>query len=48
MSLADAIRELDENPPPPMSITTHPQSYALLSEGYARRDAEQEAAEPAA
>jgi hypothetical protein len=33
MSLADAIRDLDKNPPPPLSIERHPVALRALGEG---------------
>ena len=48
-SLADAVREVAENPPPPLDPVTHPQSFAFIGECLDKRDEEAgEAADPAA
>lgn len=48
--LALAIEQVKADDPRPLTITDYPQSFALLSQGYAERDKQQqrEAAEPAA
>jgi hypothetical protein len=49
VSLADAVREVDEHPPPPVTLTDHPQSMRALGELLDQRDQQQgEAADPAA
>ena len=48
MSLADAVREVDEHPPPPLTPADHPQSMRALGELLDQRDQQQEAADPAA
>ena len=49
MSLADAVREVDEHPPPPLTLTGHSQSLKGLGELLDQRDRQQgEQAEPAA
>ena len=48
MSLADAIREVAENPPPPLTITDHPVALRALGELLDEREHRGEAAEPAA
>ena len=47
--LALAIERVEAENPRPLTITDFPQSFAVLTEGYAKRDAgQQEAAVPAA
>lgn len=36
-----AVEEVERNPPPRMSIVSHPLSFAMLSELYADRDRRQ-------
>lgn len=43
MSLADAIREVDENPPPPLNLTDHPQALRSLGEFLDQREAGEQA-----
>ena len=52
MSLADAIREVAQNPPPPLTITDHPVALRalgeLLDEREQRESGHRGAAAPAA
>lgn len=48
MSLADAIAEVAENPPPPLNLTDHPVALRALGELLDEREHQREAADPAA
>ena len=48
MSLADAIREVAENPPPALNLTDHPVALRALGELLDEREQQGERAEPAA
>ena len=48
MSLAGAIREVAENPPPPLNLTDHPVALRSLGEFLDEREQQGAAAKPAA